>query len=68
MKMQAETEFVAKLQKQAAIQAKLHSMRLLPSRLDPITSVIGQYPWQFLLISSAITAVILRLLKAGVYL
>jgi hypothetical protein len=41
----------------------LETHRLLPRQLDPLTSLIGNYPWQILLISSGITTVVWMILQ-----
>lgn len=50
------TAFLKSLQTEAALQAKLEAQRLLPSSLDAVTSFIGRYPWQVLLVASGILA------------
>ncbi|MEX0896307.1 MAG: hypothetical protein WDZ94_05265 [Patescibacteria group bacterium] len=48
--------FLAKLQTEAALQARLETQRLLPSSLDTITSYIGRYAWQILLVTSGLVS------------
>lgn len=54
-------DFVKKLQQEASLQARLHTERLLPARLDPITAFIGRYSWQVILVLSALTALVVRI-------
>lgn len=54
------SDFLAKLQDEAALQARLNSQRLLPKQLDPLTSLIGNYTWQVLLVVSLISAVLVE--------
>lgn len=48
----ADEIFLQNLTSLAQQQAKLHRHRLLPSTLDPITSFIGKFPWQTILVLS----------------
>jgi hypothetical protein len=57
----SDKKFLQELQKQAKLQSKLEVTRFFPKPLDPLMSFIGNYPWQFLLISSAVSAVIWRM-------
>ena len=57
-----ENTFIKQLQEQAQKQAQLHQKRLLPRQLDVITSFIGNYPWQVILVLSGITALMIELL------
>jgi hypothetical protein len=52
------SDFLAQLQGQAQKQAQLHHHRLIPKKLDAVTSVIGRYPWQVLLVISGLSAVV----------
>ncbi len=55
--------FLAQLQHQATQQAKLYRYRVLPPQLDALTSFIGRYPWQVLLIVSGLVAVVVEVLR-----
>lgn len=59
--MKSKKQFLLELQKQASLQAPLNSVRWLPKQVDPITSFIGKYSWQTLLILSGVSAVLMRL-------
>jgi len=52
--------FLAKLQVEAKLQAKLHEQRLLPPQIDWLTSLIGRFPWQFLLVTSSLVAAVVE--------
>jgi hypothetical protein len=52
--------FIERLQEEAALQSRLHSQRLLPKQLDSLTSLVGNYPWQVILVVSGLTALILE--------
>lgn len=56
-------EFLQKLQSEARFQKKLHDHRILPKKIDSITSFIGTHPWQVLLVLSIITASILEIIE-----
>jgi len=58
-------EFIKRLKEEAAIQAKLEKQRFLPSGLDPLTSAIGRYSWQILVILSGLTSFLLEIMKWG---
>jgi hypothetical protein len=58
----ASPDFLSKLEEEARLQAQLHTQRLIPAQLDWLTSLIGNYPWQFLLFFSGLTAVVLEVL------
>jgi hypothetical protein len=53
-----ETDFIAVLQERAQEQSVLHKKRLLPKNVDWLTSLIGNYPWQFILSISIIGALV----------
>jgi hypothetical protein len=53
-----DKDFVSLLQEQAQLQSKLNKERLLPRNVDWMTSLIGNYPWQFILVISVCGAVI----------
>lgn len=55
-----EPDFLTKLQAEAKLQAKLHQHRVFPTQLDWLTSFIGRYPWQVLLVASGIAAGVLE--------
>ncbi len=55
--------FLEQLQQEAEDQAKLHTTRVLPQGLDWLTSLIGRYPWQTLLLTSGLTACIISVLS-----
>jgi len=57
-----ERDFLKALQAQAAKQSLIHTKRLLPEQLDFFTSFIGRYPWQVMLASSGLVAVLLEIL------
>lgn len=59
--MKTQEDFLSELQRQASLQAPLNQKRWLPKQVDPITSFIGNYPWQTLLIISGVTALLIRL-------
>ncbi len=60
-KSKSQQQFLNELQHQANLQAPLNTVRWLPKQIDPITSLIGKYPWQTLLILSGITTLIVRI-------
>jgi len=55
-------DFLLKLQQEAIIQKKLNEDRLFPEFFDGLTSFIGVYSWQTLLVLSIITAILVELL------
>lgn len=62
MKNQKQSLFLEKLQEQARLQARLNTRRFLPQQLDLVTSFIGQYSWQVLLVLSGLTALAIEVL------
>lgn len=54
--------FLSKLHAEAEQQAKLRERQLLPEQFGWIGSVIGRYPWQFLAVTSGLTALGLEIL------
>ena len=48
-------DFLLELQKEASIQKKLNQERIFPEYLDGLTSLIGNYPWQTLIVMSMVT-------------
>jgi hypothetical protein len=57
-----QDDFITQLQEQAKFQARLHEQRFIPTHLDFITSFIGRYSWQVLIVTSGLTALVLELL------
>lgn len=60
MKNQA---FLHQLQHLAAKQAVLNEKRFLPKQLDIVSALVGNYPWQVLIIVSGLTAFLLEIVK-----
>lgn len=58
---QNKTNFISTLQQEAKKQSSLNETRILPKSLDPLTALIGNYPWQVLLAASGITAFLLEI-------
>jgi hypothetical protein len=56
-------QFLDQLQAEAKFQAQLRNQPLLPRQLDPITSIIGNYPWQTIVLISGITALVIEVLR-----
>jgi len=54
--MQTSKDFLSALQEEAALQARLEKHRLLPSGLDALTSFVGRYAWQVVLVTSGVVA------------
>ena len=52
-------DFLHQLQQQAAKQAVLQEKRLLPKQFDFASALVGNYPWQVLIIVSGLTAFLL---------
>lgn len=52
-----DQDFISLLQDQAKKQSMLHAKRLLPKRIDPLTSFIGNYPWQVILFLSIVGSI-----------
>lgn len=63
MASRSTADFLAFLETEADFQAKLHQNRVLPRGLDAVSALIGKYPWQILLISSGISAVLFEGIK-----
>ena len=51
-----QKNFIIQLEKEAQKQAILHENRLLPRQLDWLTTTVGNYAWQVILILSFLTA------------
>ena len=56
-----DKDFISVLQSRAKNQSRLHEERLLPKNIDWLTSMIGNYPWQFILTLAVFGAVIWEL-------
>ena len=56
----AHSAFLQKLHREAALQAKLQRTQLLPEQFGWLGAVIGRYPWQFLVVTSGLTAAVLE--------
>lgn len=57
-----QSDFLLQLESQAKKQAVLHEKRILPRQLDRFTALVGNYPWQIILMVSFLTAVAIELL------
>ncbi|MBD3250616.1 MAG: hypothetical protein GF381_03550 [Candidatus Pacebacteria bacterium] len=55
-----EPDFFSSLEKQAQLQAKLKANQVLPKNSEGLVALVGRYPWQFLLITSGLTAILIR--------
>lgn len=53
-----DKDFISLLQDQAQKQSMLNTKRILPKKMDVITSFVGNYSWQVILAISVIGAVI----------
>ena len=51
-----QTDFLLKLEQEVKIQSRLEKTHLLPNQLGGLGRLIASYPWQFLLISSLLSA------------
>lgn len=51
-----DQDFISLLQDQARKQSGLNRHRLLPKKMDAVTSVVGNYPWQVILTLSLVGA------------
>lgn len=56
-----DRDFVSLLQEQAYKQSMLNTKRILPQKIDGLTSFVGNYPWQVILFISVVGAVIWQL-------
>jgi hypothetical protein len=53
-----KNDFVSELQRQAKRQSRLHERRLLPSQVDWLTSIVGNYPWQVIFVLALVGALL----------
>jgi hypothetical protein len=56
----SNVDFLSKLQAEAKLQARLHQQRVLPTQVDWLTSLVGNYPWQFLIVLSGLVALFIK--------
>jgi hypothetical protein len=59
--VQNTSHFITTLQREAKRQSSLNQTRFFPQSLDPFTALVGNYPWQILLVLSGITAIVVEL-------
>jgi|GEM_PF-1749535 len=52
----SSSTFLQQLQEQAKLQSHLSTSRVLPKQLDPLSTFIGNCPWQIILVLSGVTA------------
>ncbi len=57
-----KNDFLKELQKEAKAQKKLNEERIFPEFLDEVTSFIGEYSWQTLLLLSIASAILMELI------
>jgi hypothetical protein len=55
-------DFLLKLQKEATTQKKLNEERIFPESFDALTSFIGTYSWQTILVLAILTAILAEIL------
>lgn len=60
--VQNTSHFIHTLQQEAKQQSSLSQTRILPESLDPLSALIGNYPWQVLLTISGLTAIVVEVL------
>jgi hypothetical protein len=53
-------QFLSTLQEQASQQAKLSQQRWLPSSVDWLTSLVGNYPWQIGVVLAGVLAALIE--------
>ncbi|NCN51069.1 MAG: hypothetical protein GW762_04715 [Candidatus Pacebacteria bacterium] len=58
-----ESEFLEKLHAEAAFQHELFSHRVLPSKVDVLTSFIGTHSWQTFLFLALVTSIVLEVIE-----
>jgi hypothetical protein len=56
-------DFLQQLQKEAKLQQKLYSSRIIPKAFDPLTSFIGENSFVSLVFLSLMSAVIIELIN-----
>lgn len=56
-----KNDFLTKLQQEASAQKKLNQERIFPEVFDEVTSFIGIYSWQVLLVLSILTAILVEI-------
>ncbi|MBU0974791.1 hypothetical protein KKD03_03775 [Patescibacteria group bacterium] len=56
-----KNDFLKELQKEARAQKKLNEERVFPEFFDEVTSFIGVYSWQTLLVLALITATLVEI-------
>lgn len=56
VKVISQEQFLVKLAKEARLQARLESKKILPEKLDFLVGFIGRYTWQILLLASGFLA------------
>jgi hypothetical protein len=59
-----QLQFIEKLQLEARHQSKLQAHTLLPRELNGVAELIIRFPWQFLLVSSFVSTVMLEFLSS----
>ena len=66
LRMTTNRSFLSKLQAEAAVQSKLQKNRWLPAELDLVTSTIGKFPWQVILILSGLTSLFIEIVSSKI--
>lgn len=51
-------DFLEKLQNEAELQSRLEKSPLLPRKIGGLLSFVALHPWQFLLVISGVTALV----------
>lgn len=59
----ADSQFLEKLQEEARFQQHIFKNRVLPTKVDSLTSYIGTHSWQTLTVLSLITAGLLEIVE-----
>ncbi len=54
-----EADFLQRLEEEAQHQAQLNQTRLLPEKLSGLARFVATYPWQTILLLSAVSALLM---------
>ncbi|MBW7944786.1 hypothetical protein H3C70_05315 [Patescibacteria group bacterium] len=58
----SDRQFLQELQRQAELQSQLSTTRILPRHADWLTTLIGNHPWQTLVVISTVSTIVMFLL------
>jgi len=59
----SDRQFLKQLQKHAELQSHLSMTRILPERADRLTTLVGNHPWQTLVMLATFSTIVMHFIR-----